>query len=104
MPKFKVKPYENYLDMYPNSFEVRTVFPAGSIVTVEDPSKDNQMNKLEPYEEPKVSASAGAPANAGAPVTTTVTAPVVTNDSPAVADHEDKETKRKKAQQALAGF
>ena len=104
MPKFKVKPYENYLDMYPNSFEVRTVFPAGSIVTVEDPSKDNQMNKLEPYEEPKVG---NAPSGAGAPSAGALApsgAPVTTSDPPANADHEDKETKRKKAQQALAGF
>lgn len=99
MPKFKVKPYENYLVLYPNSFEVKEVHPAGSIVTVENPANDNQMNKLEPYEESKVEGGspAGGAAPAGAPAV--IIEPQANNEQ-----QEDKDSKRKRAQQALAGF
>lgn len=101
MPKFKVRPYENYLEMYKDSFEVKNVYPAGSIVEVADPSKDNQMNKLEPFEEPKVD---NAPSGADAPADGAPSGAPPITDPPANTEHEDKESKRKKAQQALAGF
>jgi hypothetical protein len=90
MPKYRVKPYENYIELYPESYEVRQVFPAGSIVTVEDPKNDLQMCKLELVKGGDVKAKdADAPLN----VTTADTTQSTTdNDS------------RKKAQQALNGF
>jgi hypothetical protein len=46
--KFKVKPYENYIEFYPNTQDLKQVFEAGSIVEVENIETDIQACKLIP--------------------------------------------------------
>lgn len=45
--KFKVKPYENYIVLYPGTCVFKEVFEAGSIIEIEDIDNDIQKCKLE---------------------------------------------------------
>ena len=44
---FRVKPYENYVVLWPDSNMPKRVFPEGTIIDLKDISKDQQAHKLE---------------------------------------------------------
>lgn len=44
---FRVKPYENYVVLWPDSNMPKRVFPEGTIIDLKDISKDTQAHKLE---------------------------------------------------------
>lgn len=46
MPHFRVKPYENYIQYYPNSIQASGHVPSGEVFEIEEPDKD-QLYKLD---------------------------------------------------------
>ena len=46
MPYFRVKPYENYIQYYPNSIQASGHVPSGEVFEIEEPDKD-QLYKLD---------------------------------------------------------
>lgn len=46
MPYFRVKPYENYIQYYPNSIQASGHVPSGEVFEIETPDKD-QLYKLD---------------------------------------------------------
>ena len=48
MPKYKVKPYENYVTYYAGSKEVKKVYTADEVVDIDDIENDKQGYKVVP--------------------------------------------------------
>lgn len=46
MPYFRVKPYENYIQYYPNSIQASGHVPSGEVFEIEKPD-ENQIYKIE---------------------------------------------------------
>lgn len=46
MPYFRVKPYENYIQYYPNSIQASGHVPSGEVFEIEEPDND-QLYKLD---------------------------------------------------------
>lgn len=46
MPYFRVKPYENYIQYYPNSIQASGHVPSGEVFEIEEPDKE-QLYKLD---------------------------------------------------------